>query len=360
MRKLVTIRKIKKLLPITGADFIELAMVDDWSVVVKKGEFIEGSLCVFFEIDSMLPDEPRYSFLGTPKDYLGVPRHRLKTMKLRKVLSQGLALPLSSFPEVYIQDCSEDGDLSNLLNVVKYEPELTTGYSSKKSGDGNNNTQIKFPSFIPKTDQERIQNLPYYYELYKDHMWEETLKLDGSSLTAFKVVVELTTWQKVKQWFGFKQSASRFGVCSRNLELNRGDSEFWKIALKNNLDKLLPVGYAVQGELIGTKIQNNWEKVSENQFWVFDIFDIEEQRYLLPKERKDFMEYYLQGVNHVPVMSPSIQIFSECIDFSDLQNRVTGQSINKGTVSEGRVYKSTSIPGLSFKCISNSYLLKAE
>lgn len=246
MRKLVTIRKIKKLLSIGGADFIEMAQVDDWCVVVKKGEFLAGDSCLFFEIDSMLPDEPRYSFLGTPKKYLVDLRHRLKTIKLRKVISQGLALPLSNFPEIHSSFCLGD-DVTELLGVVKYDPELTTGGGTSGKGVRTGDAQGKFPSFLPKTDQERIQNLPHYYELYRDHMWEETLKLDGSSLTAFKVAIEPTTWQKVKRLFGFKQPTSRFGVCSRNLELKLDDnlqSDFWKIAIKNNLEELLPIGYA--------------------------------------------------------------------------------------------------------------------
>lgn len=372
-RKLVTIQKIRKLMPIKGADFIELAMVNDWTVIVKKGEFEEGSSCVFFEIDCLLPEESRYEFLTSSKrDYFGTPKYRLKTMKMRGCLSQGLALPLSTFPEL---TGSETDCVASLLNIIKYDPEF---YDNKPgSGPKSGNTQGKFPSFIPKTDQERIQNLPHYYELYKDHLWEETLKLDGSSLTCYKIDKPLTKWQQVKQWFGLKQSATHFSVCSRNLELKPNDSysksftnddtiseynqsDFWKIVLQLDIHKLLPSGYALQGELIGPKIQANHEKVSENQFWIFDIYDITNQKYLTPSERHNFQAQHFTDTHcHVPV-TEYVKIFTECPDLESLQKRVTGQSINTGTISEGRVYKSCTIPGLSFKCISNEYLLKEK
>jgi RNA ligase (TIGR02306 family) len=379
-RKLASIKKIRKLIPIQGADFIELAMVDDWTVVVKKGEFTEGTNCVFFEIDSLLPEEPRYDFLASSKrDYFGTPKYRLKTMKLRKVISQGLALPLSIFPEIHLGFNLGD-DVTSLLKIIKYDPEFDDNKQSP--GIKVENTQSKFPSFIPKTDQERIQNLPHYYKMYEDHMWEETLKLDGSSLTAYKIVKPLTWIQKmlnmVYEVIGLKLiKDEHFGVCSRNLEIQPSDSfsktfinngkpseynqsDFWKVILELNIDKRLPAGYALQGEMIGPKIQSNHEKVSANEFHIFDIYDIKERCYLLPGERHSFIQLHqLEDISHVKVSS-YVQIFLECKTLDDLQKRVTGESINPGTISEGRVYKSCSIAGLSFKCISNQYLLKNE
>lgn len=371
-RKLVSIQTVRKLMPIKGADFIEIALVNDWTVIVKKGEFEEGHKCCFFEIDSLLPEEPRYEFLASSKrDYFGTPKYRIKTMKMRGVISQGLALPLSSFPEL---NANMEGDLSSQINVIKYDPEFYTDNSRQQPKQGDR--QGKFPSFIPKTDQERIQNLPHYYELYANHLWEETLKLDGSSLTAYKIHRPLSLFQKVKQFFGFKQKDYHFGVCSRNLELKPNDnfkkefingskpseynqSDFWKIMIELNVEEYLPVGYAIQGELIGPKIQNNHEKVDHNQFYLFDIYDIKNHRYLMPHERQLMMPF-LPTIKHIPIVSSSSNIFQRCIDLSLLQQQVTGLSMNPGTVSEGRVYKSCSIPGLSFKCISNEYLLKAE
>lgn len=372
-RKLVSIQTIKKLMPIKGADFIEIALINDWTCIVKKGEFTVGDLAVYFEIDCLLPEESRYDFLASSKrNYFGTPKYHIKTMKMRGIISQGLALPLSVFPEL---DSKIEGDLSTKINVIKYDPEFYENKSESSSKTGNK--QKKFPSFIPKTDQERIQNLPHYYERYKDHLWEETLKLDGSSLTCYKIDKPLTKWQLFKKWLGFKQSNIHFGVCSRNLELQITDnfsksfdngnliseynqSDFWKIVLKLRINELLPSGYALQGELIGPKIQDNHEKVSENEFWIFDIYDITNKTYLTPSERHNFKaKYFNEEHYHVPVIE-YIKIFTECKTLDALQKRITGQSINIGTISEGRVYKSCTIPGLSFKCISNEYLLKAK
>ena len=183
-------------------------------------------------------------------------------------------------------------------------------------------------------------------------------------------------FQKIKQFFGFTQKDYHFGVCSRNLELKPTDSfkkefingnksseynqsDFWKIMIELNVEKYLPVGYAIQGELIGPKIQNNHEKVDHNQFYLFDIYDIKNSRYLMPHERQSMMSF-LPTITHIPIVNSSSNIFQRCIDLDLLQKQVTGESMNPGTVSEGRVYKSCTIPGLSFKCISNTYLLKAE
>lgn len=375
MRKLVTIKRVRQLMPIPEADRIELALIDDWACIVKKGEFAEGDFCTYFEIDSLLPEEPRYEFLSSSKrEYRGVTKYRIKTMKMRGVISQGLALPLKTFPE--ITKFADGDDVTELLKVLKYDAEEAT---DNTKGPKAGNAGGRFPSFIPKTDQERIQNLPHYYGLYKDHEWEETLKLDGSSLSVFKVTGRLNLWQRIKKAIGIPQEDYHFGVCSRNLELKRTDnftrtflnngksseysqSDFWKIVIQDEIEKYLPLGFALQGELIGPKIQANHEKVQENQFYVFDIYDINAGRYLLPAERYEFFEDYFKfvkcDIKHVPIIRTKTRIFTECEALGELQERVTGESINKGTVSEGRVYKSCTTPGLSFKCISNAYLLK--
>jgi RNA ligase (TIGR02306 family) len=377
MRKLATIQRVKRLIPIAGADRIELAQINDWVCIVKKGEFQVQGYCVYFEIDSLLPEDERYAFLESSKrDYFGIPKYRIKTMKMRGCISQGLALPISLYPELTPLGISEGYDATEVLGIIKYDPGFYTDNGQKpRTG----NTQGKFPSFIPKTEQERIQNLINYYKLYEDHMWEETLKLDGSSLTCYKIHTEPSLWQKVLGFFGVKYKNYHMGVCSRNLELARGDSftmtfdnggktstyaqsDFWQIVLDLEIEKYLPVGYALQGELISPRIQANWEKVDTNQFWVFDIYDITNSRYLLPLERHEFLDAHFKSssLQHVPVVSLGLPVFTHCHNLEALQERVTGESMNPGTISEGRVYKSMTVPGLSFKCISNQYLLKAD
>jgi RNA ligase (TIGR02306 family) len=371
MRKLVTIRKVSDIFPIEGADFIEVVQVDGWQCIAKKGEFKVGSKCLYFEIDSLIPvGDTRFSFLEKSKrEYNNLEFYRIKTMKMRGVISQGLALPLAMFPEI---DTTFD-DVSEQLKVIKYDPQYSDPLGKVKTG----NAQGKFPSFIPKTDQERIQNLPNYFHTMKDHAFEETLKLDGSSLTVYKIASNLTLWDRIKKFIGISVKPYHLGVCSRNLELKRSDnktftfingnksseyvqSDFWKIVNDLDIEQYLPVGYALQGELIGPKIQSNHEKVSENQLYIFDVFSILEGRYLLPQERREFFLTHFSGteIKHVPIVNTNINIFDECDSVASMQKRVSGQSINPNTISEGRVYKSCYHPGLSFKCISNEYLVR--
>ena len=372
MRKLVTIRTISNILPIEGADLIALGVVDGWSVIIKKSEFKIGDPCVFFEIDSFLPMEPRYEFLKKTTKFNGTEGYRIKTMKMKGVLSQGLALPLSMFPEltVNIQEAIDNNtDLSETLGVIKYDLEQFCGVNntSKSEKPG------KFPSFIPKTDQPRIQNLPHLFTTNKEDTFEETLKLDGSSMTCYKVSSSPTLLQKFLSLFGIKAPTTKFGVCSRNVDLKRtantvmtfnnegkesvyAQSDFWATAIKLDLANRVPVGYAIQGELIGPKIQANHEKVTELQYYVFDVFNISEQCYLLPQERRDFC--HTLGIPHVPVMKVKATPLQLTLD--QLLQHVDTESVNPKTVSEGRVYKSNTNPLLSFKVINNRYLLKHE
>ena len=365
-RKLVTIRKISSIIEIKDCTEIALGVVDGWSVIIKKSEFKIGDPCVFFEIDSFLPMEPRYEFLKKTTKFNGTEGYRIRTLKMKKVLSQGLALPLSMFPEL-TENIQED--LSETLGVIKYDLEQFCGVNntSKSEKPG------KFPSFIPKTDQPRIQNLPHLFTTNKEDTFEETLKLDGSSMTCYKVSSSPTLLQKFLSLFGIKAPTTKFGVCSRNVDLKRtantvmtfnnegkesvyDQSDFWATAIKLDLANKVPVGYAIQGELIGPKIQANHEKVTELQYYVFDVFNISEQCYLLPQERRDFC--HTLGIPHVPVMNVEATPLQLTLD--QLLQHVDTESVNPKTVSEGRVYKSNTNPLLSFKVINNRYLLKHE
>ena len=372
MRNLVTLRKVDKLLPIKGADRIELALMGGWACIVKKGEFIEGSLGFYFEIDSWIPaTDTRFEFLGSPKGYKGRNGWRIKTMKMRGAISQGLMLPTSMFPELdcIITQANYDED----LKVEKWESQEATRTGGVLAGK----PKSKFPAFIPKTDQERLQNLGHYFELHKDTEFEETKKLDGSSITMFKVEDKLPWYKRwVNKVLPGTYEPVRFGVCSRNLELKPTDdftasfkngdkvsehnqSDFWGTALKYNIHEDLPVGFALQGELIGPRIQSNHEKVHNLEIHIYDIYDISKERYCTPAERYAIMANHLPNVQHVPVVDHGVKIFQVCTSFEEFQERVTGLSMNPDTVSEGRVYKAMD-GSFSFKLISNQYLLKEK
>ena len=375
MRKLVTIKKIDNLIPIAKADKIEIAMIGGWSCIVKKGEFKVGDKGLYFEIDSWIPaTDDRLAFLGAPKLYKNREGWRIRTMKMRGVVSQGLLLPLSSFPEL---DLTNE-DHAETLKVEKWEVADTLPPNQQAYGGGKT---PKFPAFIPKTDQERLQNVMHYFKIHKDTVFEETLKLDGSSITMYKTEKELTKFETsityITSLFGMvdRYEGIHFGVCSRNLELKPGDNfvkefkngdkisifdqgTFWATAIKYEMHKKIPVGYAVQAELIGPTIQSNHEKVAELELHVYDIYSIKKERYLTPMERQAMMATLLSGVPHVEIKSYS-KLFTECVDFDQIQERVTGLSMNPKTTSEGRVYKS--MDGITtFKAISNKYLLKEK
>lgn len=371
-RKLVSIQRIHRIDPIAKADAIECVTIHGWELVAKKGEFAVGDLCVYFEIDSFLPEDPRYEFLKDLKNHQGRKGYRIKTIKLRGQVSQGLALPLCMFPE--ITNPIELDEVTDLLNVIKYDNSIAQ--SDNKPGLKAGPTAGKFPHFIPKTDQERIQNLSDWFTRYSDVEWEETLKLDGSSCTMYNIEKPPSLWQRIRGFFGLPVISNHFGVCSRNLEIKRSDnyvktftnsdkestyqsSDFWRMAHLYNVERHLPIGYAIQGELVGPRIQANHEKVEGLDLFIFDVYDIFNSRYLTPLERSDFVSTYLPLMKHVPVLKTTVRIFEVCPDVKSLLTRVQGQSMNPGTISEGRVYKS--LDGTkSFKCINNDYLLKCE
>lgn len=354
-RRLASIRRINRLDEIQGADNIDCATVDGWEVVVKKGEFEVGDLCVYFEVDSFLPNDKRYEFLKDIKTHQGKQGYRLKTIRLRKQISQGLALPLSLFPEIQndYENAFELDDVTEILNVFKYDNSISGSVSAGKSTGS-------FPSFLRRTDEERIQNLSSWFERYKHIEWEETLKLDGSSCTMYKTNRNQNIIDKIKLFFGFKTNLAKFRVCSRNIELKQESnlSDFWKMAIRYKVEQYLPNGYAIQGELIGPRIQSNHENVDDLDFYIFNVYNIEQQRYLTPHERASFWMENLRHMKHVPVVG-TVKIFDECTCVHSILERVKGKSMNKSTISEGRVYKS--MDGTkSFKCINNEYLLKCE
>lgn len=146
MRKLASIQKIKNIEPIEGADRIEKATVLGWNVVVKKDEFKIGDWAIYFEIDSLLPDEPKYEFLKKSSWNPRYNKIRLKTVKMKGVVSQGLLLPLSSFPDINFSLYNEGSDLTEILGIEKYEPIIPASLG----GDVN-----AFTWPISKTDEER-------------------------------------------------------------------------------------------------------------------------------------------------------------------------------------------------------------
>jgi hypothetical protein len=362
-RKLASIRRISDIQPIEGADMIELAIVDGWKVVVAKnvGHKV-GDMVVYCEIDSFLPIKEEFEFLrkSSFKKMGDQEGFRLKTIKLRGQVSQGLILPLSIF-EGYGYRVSENllnenpalepnrsvispsdmielvvgNDVTEVLNIVKYEPPIPAELAGKVKG--------LFPSFIRKTDEERIQNLTSEYEgwrLQSQHKFYVTEKLDGSSAT-----------------FYYKDGV--FGVCSRNLELLETEGNtFWKVARELDLENKLKdygVNISLQGELIGEGIQGNPYKIKGQTVRFFNLFDIDLQEYhSLPTFQKTMNELGLETIPILDVRFTLPESIDELLKYADSKS-----VLNPNFDREGVVIRSLDRK-ISFKVISNKFLLNEK
>lgn len=336
MRKLASIRIIDAIDPIPEADTIEVATVGGWKVVVKKGEFQAGTLAVYFEIDSWIPHElaPFLSKGKEPREYNGVKGERLKTIKLRGQVSQGLLVKLADVMDAIVAYVGEGEDVTERLGVQKWEAPIPAQLAGKMRG--------YFPGFIPKTDQERIQNLKRELVQYIEEgdVWEVTEKLDGSSMTVY-----------------VRDDDS--GVCSRNIDLIETEGNtFWEVARQFQLlDKIKSTGrnLALQGEVVGEGIQGNPYKLKGHGFYLFDVYDIDMGHYLPPKERQDLAQD-LQ-ILHVPIF-PYVRLnSSEEITVESLLKLADDISKAGACRREGLVFK-RSDGAASFKVISNEWLLK--
>lgn len=327
MRKLATVRTILDIQPIPGADAIECATVDGWKVVAKKGEFQIGQLATYYEIDSWIPQDVAPFLCKDKREFNGVAGARLRTIRLRGQISQGLLLPA---PEA----ANDGDDLTEALGIQKYEAPVSAQLAGVARGN--------FPSFIPKTDQERIQNLRQDLAGWAEtgFEWEVTEKLDGSSMTAYVM-------------------ADTFGVCSRNLDLIESEgNSFWRSARANDLENILRAtgrDIALQGELIGPSIQGNAYQLADHEFRLFDIYDIDAGRYMTADERAEFVAG--TRILHAPVL-PRTNLAGT--DVAALLALAEGKSsLNPAAEREGLVFKCVHAE-ISFKAISNKFLLNEK
>lgn len=427
-RKLASVRRIAAIDPIEGADQIVCVTVDGWKLVSnKENGFKVGDLVIYFEIDSFLPCIPEFEWMRArcykKTENLGE-GFLVRTIKLRGQVSQGLIVPISDFDSYFDEfegrkgileyiwggherDSSNDRevfhpieeglDLTDVIGVKKFEKPIPAELSGKVRGN--------FPSFIFKTDQERIQNnfgriknwiffgknevepvidelLIEQFEQFNSsvipgaqctyfkngNLWfkktpvkndedtiaerslyEVTLKLDGSSMTVY-------------------HKDGQIGVCSRNMDLTRDPgNSFWAVALKSGVFHwLIEDGrnLAIQGELMGPGIQGNREALGNLKMFVFDVFDIDKQERWAPGVRRLWMDNFLKSpyiddgfIDHVPFVTDYC-ITEETTVETLLELADTTPSLNN-KVAEGIVFKNY-VGGDSFKVISNKFLLKEK
>ena len=360
MRKLASIKTVSSLVPIEGRDKIELAIIDGWSVIVKKGEFQIGGKCVYCEIDSVMPETEQFEFLR-PKNF------RIKTMKMAGVVSQGICFPLNILPQ---GDYKVEQDVTEILKIKQYEPtmdketEPVTKAASKtkypkwlmkfgffrqwvykrdhREGKG-------FPSFISKTDETRIQNMPWI--LSNIDPWIATEKIDGQSGT-FALV-------RRKSKIPFVKDKFEYIVCSRNLRLfSKSDASYWQVSEKYGIESLLHklIGdgewVAIQGECVSPSVQGNKYKVSEPDLYVFNL--------IYPGGRigssvaKETCESI--GLKFVPILDTAYKLPDTVLGIFDYAH---GKSAIGDTIREGVVFRSQD-GKQSFKAVDPLFLLKYD
>lgn len=381
-RALAHVEKIEWIKPIEGADNIELIGVLGWVCVAKKGEFQTGDLAVYIEIDSKCPEnDERFEFLANKK-------YKVKTMKLGKfkVISQGLALPLSLFPEIDGKNIGDDvskdlkitysseEDVKRKSNSIDPNAKFKSMAARHKNlakkkwfrwlmkrewgkkllffflGKKRDNPK-EFPKWIVKTDETRIENAPFY--LQNKNPWIKTEKLDGTSCT-----FAIDRQKKGKDKFEFIVCSRNVRQADKNQECYHDSNIYWeladkygiesvltKLAIENNYDRVV-----LQGEGVGD-VQGNPYKFKENRLYVFNLI-IEGNR-VGTKEMADFCDG--NNLLHVPIISTEYYLPKT---MEEMKLEADGYSeINPKVRREGYVYRSQD-GQQSFKNVSREYLLK--
>lgn len=345
MRKLASVRVIDAISAIPGADAIEVATIGGWDVVVKKGEYKPGDVAVYFEVDSWIPTTLA-GFLTKPgqepREYEGIKGERLKTVKLRGQLSQGLLLPLDVLPSIpdSTADWKDEDDVTELLGILKWEPPVSPQLAGLARGN--------FPGWLRKTDQERVQTCFKHVSLKFDEEWVIEEKLEGSSMTV-----------------GY--NGGDIVVCSRNLSLkldgNEGNSFIDTANKCGILDalKLYNKDLGISGELIGEGIQGNLYKLTGFEWRIFDILDVRTGKYVDYDTRLSI----IKDLNQLgaKLLSSPLVARSKLTGKTnyELLSMADGKSaLNDKQLREGLVFKNQQNPDLSFKAVSNTYLLKSK
>ena len=346
MRKLASIQRIWKIEPIEGADRIELAHVLGWQCVVNKGQFQPMDIAVYFEIDSFLPIRDEFEFMRSSSykktDIMGE-GFRLRTMRFRGQISQGLLLPVSQFPEIP-KNADVGDDVTELLGVRKWEIEerATTG-----------GTVIgTLPYDIPHTDETRVQEEPELIQAFAGLEYYISTKMDGSSHS-----------------IGIDENG--FHVTGHNYEYkDDGSSSFYKLvkareyqAKMEDYMKVLDLKtLTIQGELCAPGIQQNRLRLAKPEWYVFTIREngkrVGLKRMLQICEALD--------ITPVPIEEVGTDLPSKYPTVEALLSRADGEYPNGGK-KEGIVIRPTEpvfcpliSASLSMKVVSNKYLLKND
>lgn len=333
---MTSIQVIRALNRHPNADRLQLATILGWQIVVRQGEVQVNQKVIFYEIDSLLPVDAAWLPLAVKeriaRDNIK-DRFCVKTIKLRGEISQGLIIPLLS----HMINLNISADVTNELNITKYEPLALTGkyslFQSKKIGD--------FPvHLVKKTDEHRIQSNPKYLTLFNGKSYYMSVKMDGTSVT-----------------YLIDPSTSEFLVCSRNMKRGRPDNintcPYWYVANKYDLEDKLRTypHYAVQGEICGPNIQNNLARLKDLHFFAFNLVNI------ITGQRSTFDEF-INFCETVSIPTVPIEERGESFNYTtvkELLAKACGRYKDTKNAREGLVIR-TLDNLLSFKVINNDYL----
>jgi RNA ligase (TIGR02306 family) len=352
MRKLCSIQTVNAVEPIPNADAIERIRVLGWWVVVKKGEHRPGDKIVYCEIDSLLPERPEFEFLRASsfkpaqtdaQGAVALPAgFRIKTVRLRGQVSQGICFPLSILPSG--TSVEEGADVTDSLGVLKWEPPLLVGMGGKVKG--------LFPGFLPKTDETRVQVLETVLERHRGKTFYVTEKLDGTSFTAF-----------LRQ--------GEFGLCSRNLWMDETDETNVLVRIARGLrleEKLLsardPLGFdlAIQAEAIGPGIQKNKYGLPAVTLRVFNVLNVDAYRLVDHSAMLAILDEL--GLESVPQLGTLVlnNTVDELVAFSEGPSILNPKMQREGVVLRPLVEEYDEDVGgrLSFKVINPKFLLKYD
>jgi RNA ligase (TIGR02306 family) len=352
MRKLASIQAVNAVEPIPNADAIEKIRVLGWWVVSKKGEHRPGDRIVYCEIDSLLPERPEFEFLRpgcfkpAQEDAGGAVTlpagFRIKTVKLRGQVSQGICFPLSILPDGAPTD--EGEDVTELLGVLKWEPPLPVGMGGKVKG--------LFPGFLPRTDETRVQVLESALQRHRGKPFYVTEKLDGTSFTAFL-------------------RRGEFGICSRNLWMDEADESNVLVRVSKGLfleEKLrsarerLGFDPAIQAEVIGPGVQKNKYGLPAVTLRVFNVLDVDACRLLdHPAMLALLGELQLEAVPQLGTVLLDHTV-DELVAFSEGTSALDAKVQREGVVLRplAEEYDEELGGRLSFKVINPKFLLKYD
>lgn len=324
--KLASFETIVEILPIKGADRIEIARVQGWQSVIRKGDYKAGDQVIFVPIDTVLPPRSWNEHLWDKND----PKKpiRVKTIKLRGAVSQGLIFPtyLVSAQEIWdhSDDPEEDISIAGMLGITKYEKPVPAHLAGQVKGD--------FPTYlVSKTDEDNLKsNIEVLEELKEADFVEATLKIDGTSATYIKDL------------------DGSFSVCSRNLELKDTESNVhWQMARKYNIADSLNPGYAIQGEIAGPGIQGNPGGLPEVTLFVFSAINLYFRK---PLARDSWFQVF----KDIPIVD-IYKVWNKK-DFA----KETIDSLQEYVNSFNHITNKTPIEGLVFRGIKDGKIMESE